>query len=34
MTHWLTVWRAAQLVGVSRGVLQQQVRDGALMVTE
>jgi CDP-4-dehydro-6-deoxyglucose reductase len=34
MTHWLTIWRAAQLVGVSRGVLQQQVRDGALMLTE
>lgn len=34
MTHWLTVWRAAQLVGVSRGALQQQVRDGALVLTE
>lgn len=34
MTHWLTVWRAAQLVGVSRGVLQQQVRDGALLLNE
>ena len=34
MTHWLTVWRAAQLVGVSRGVLQQQVRDGSLVLTE
>jgi CDP-4-dehydro-6-deoxyglucose reductase len=34
MSHWLTVWRAAQLVGVSRGVLQQQVRDGALVLNE
>ena len=34
MTHWLTVWRAAQLVGVSRGVLQQQVRDGSMVLTE
>lgn len=34
MTHWLTVWRAAQLVGVSRGVLQQQVRSGNLVLTE
>lgn len=34
MTHWLTVWRAAQLVGVGRGVLQQQVRDGSLVLTE
>ena len=30
MAQWLTVWRAAQLLGVPRGVLQQQVRDGAL----
>jgi CDP-4-dehydro-6-deoxyglucose reductase len=34
MMHWLTIWRAAQLVGVSRGALQQQVRDGALVLTE
>ena len=34
MSHWLTIWRAAQLVGISRGVLQQQVRSGALMLTE
>jgi CDP-4-dehydro-6-deoxyglucose reductase len=34
MSHWLTVWRAAQLVGVSRGVLQQQVRDGVLVLNE
>ena len=30
MTHQLTVWRAAQLLGVARGVLQQQVREGAV----
>lgn len=34
MSHWLTVWRAAQLVGVARGVLQQQVRDGTLSTSE
>lgn len=34
MSHWLTIWRAAQLVGVARGVLQQQVRSGALMLTD
>jgi CDP-4-dehydro-6-deoxyglucose reductase len=34
MSHWLTVWRAAQLVGVARGVLQQQVRDGTLRLSE
>ena len=30
MAHWLTVWRAAQLVGVPRGVLQQRVRSGEI----
>jgi CDP-4-dehydro-6-deoxyglucose reductase len=30
----LTVWRAAQLLGVARGVLQQQVRDGALVLND
>ena len=30
MAHWVTVWRAAQLVGVPRGVLQQRVRDGEI----
>lgn len=30
MAQWVTVWRAAQLVGVSRGVLQQRVRSGEL----
>jgi CDP-4-dehydro-6-deoxyglucose reductase len=34
MTHQLTVWRAAQLLGVARGVLQQQVRDGALVLND
>jgi CDP-4-dehydro-6-deoxyglucose reductase len=34
MTHQLTVWRAAQLLGVARGVLQQQVRDGALLLND
>ena len=34
MSHWLTIWRAAQLVGVARGVLQQQVRDGKLQLSE
>jgi CDP-4-dehydro-6-deoxyglucose reductase, E3 len=30
MSQWLTVWRAAQLVGVPRGTLQQRIRDGEL----
>jgi CDP-4-dehydro-6-deoxyglucose reductase len=34
MSHWLTIWRAAQLVGVARGVLQQQVREGRLQLSE
>ncbi len=34
MSHWLTVWRAAQLLGVGRGVLQQQVRDGTLSLSD
>jgi CDP-4-dehydro-6-deoxyglucose reductase len=34
MSHLLTIWRAAQLVGVARGVLQQQVRDGRLSLSE
>ena len=34
MSHWLTIWRAAQLVGVSRGTLQQQVRSGTMVLTE
>lgn len=34
MSHQVTVWRAALLVGVARGVLQQQVRDGALVLSD
>lgn len=34
MAHWVTVWRAAQLVGVPRGVLQQQVRSGAIALAD
>jgi len=30
MAQWVSVWRAAQLVGVPRGVLQQRVRAGEL----
>ncbi len=34
MSHQLSVWRAAQLVGVARGVLQQHVRDGSLVLSD
>ncbi len=34
MTHHLSVWRAAQLLGVARGVLQQQVREGSLVLSD
>ena len=34
MSHHLSVWRAAQLLGVARGALQQQVRDGALILND
>lgn len=34
MSHQLSVWRAAQLLGVGRGVLQQHVRDGLLMLND
>ena len=34
MAHWVTVWRAAQLVGVPRGVLQQRVRAGEIELTD
>ena len=34
MTHQVSVWRAAQLLGVARGVLQQKVRDGALLLND
>jgi CDP-4-dehydro-6-deoxyglucose reductase len=34
MSQWLTVWRAAHLVGVPRGVLQQRVRSGELPISD
>ena len=34
MTHQVSVWRAAQLLGVARGVLQQKVRDGELALND
>ncbi|MBK9443219.1 MAG: 2Fe-2S iron-sulfur cluster binding domain-containing protein [Comamonadaceae bacterium] len=34
MSHQVSVWRAAQLVGVARGVLQQQVREGVLELND
>ncbi len=34
MAHWVTVWRAAQLVGVPRGVLQQRVRAGEIELAD
>ncbi len=34
MSHQVSIWRAAQLVGVARGVLQQQVRAGALVPSD
>jgi CDP-4-dehydro-6-deoxyglucose reductase len=34
VTQWLTLWRAAQLVGVSRGVLQKRIREGELASNE
>jgi CDP-4-dehydro-6-deoxyglucose reductase len=34
MSHQVSVWRAAQLVGVARGVLQQQVREGTLVLSD
>ena len=30
MTHKVSIWRAAQLLGIARGILQHQVRDGTL----
>jgi CDP-4-dehydro-6-deoxyglucose reductase len=33
-TDVLTLWRAAQLVGVSRGVLQKKIRDGELEASD
>jgi CDP-4-dehydro-6-deoxyglucose reductase len=34
MAQWVTVWRAAQLVGVPRGVLQQRVRSGEIELSD
>jgi len=34
VARWVTVWRAAQLVGVPRGVLQQRVRSGELTLSD
>lgn len=34
MAQWVTVWRAAQLVGVPRGTLQQRVRTGELALSD
>jgi len=34
MSHQVSIWRAAQLLGVARGVLQQQVRDGSLVLND
>ena len=34
MSQWVTVWRAAQLVGVPRGVLQQRVRLGEIALSD
>jgi len=34
MAQWVTIWRAAQLVGVPRGVLQQRVRSGEIELAD
>ena len=34
MAQWVTVWRAAQLVGLPRGVLQQRVRSGEIVLSD
>jgi CDP-4-dehydro-6-deoxyglucose reductase len=34
VAHWVTIWRAAQLVGVPRGALQQRVRAGEIELTD
>ena len=34
MAHWVSIWRAAQLVGVPRGVLQQRVRRGEIALQD
>jgi CDP-4-dehydro-6-deoxyglucose reductase len=34
VAQWVTIWRAAQLVGVPRGVLQQRVRVGEIALSD
>jgi CDP-4-dehydro-6-deoxyglucose reductase len=34
MAHWVTIWRAAQLVGVPRGTLQKRVRAGEIELAD
>jgi CDP-4-dehydro-6-deoxyglucose reductase len=34
VSQWVTIWRAAQLVGVPRGVLQQRVRTGEISLSD
>jgi CDP-4-dehydro-6-deoxyglucose reductase len=34
MAHWVTIWRAAQLVGVPRAALQQRVRAGEIELAD
>ena len=34
MAHWVSIWRAAQLVGVPRGTLQQRVRSGEIELAD
>ncbi|MBL8341298.1 MAG: 2Fe-2S iron-sulfur cluster binding domain-containing protein [Rubrivivax sp.] len=34
MAQWVTIWRAAQLVGVPRGTLQQRVRTGEIELND
>jgi CDP-4-dehydro-6-deoxyglucose reductase len=34
MAQWVTIWRASQLVGVPRGVLQQRVRNGEIALAD
>ncbi|MBK7062911.1 MAG: 2Fe-2S iron-sulfur cluster binding domain-containing protein [Rubrivivax sp.] len=34
MAQWVTIWRAAHLLGVPRGVLQQQVRRGEIELSD
>jgi CDP-4-dehydro-6-deoxyglucose reductase len=34
MAQWVTIWRAAQLVGVPRGTLQQRVRSGEIALAD